>query len=62
MMLPKLALNFLSLRAVTFEQKTLNELMLGLLNLKVKVIFLYEESMIASIKSLVIPYLDKQKS
>lgn len=62
MMFLKLDLDFLSLRVVTFEQKTFNEMMSGLLSLKVEVIFLAEESRILLVKSLVILSFNKQKS
>lgn len=62
MMFPKLALNFLSLRPVTFELRTFNELMSELLNQKVEVLFLVEKSMIVSVKGLVILRLNKRKS
>ena len=60
-MFPKLDMNLLSLRVVTFEQKNFNVLMSGLLNLKAIVFFLVEESMIVLVKSLVILHLKKMK-
>ena len=61
MMFPKLALNLLSLRAMTFEQRTFNELMSGLLKRKEEVLFFVEVSMIVSENSLVILCLNKRK-
>lgn len=62
MMFLNLALNMLSLRVITFEMRTFNELMSVLLNRKVEVLFLVEVSMNVSVKDLVILCLNKQKS
>ena len=61
-MLPKVALNLLSLRDVTLEQRTFKVLMSELLYLNVKVIFLAEGSMIVLVKSFVILHLNKQNA
>lgn len=58
-MLPKLALNLLSLRDNTLEKMKFKVLLSGLLNLKVEVLFLAEKSMIVLVKSLVILRLNK---
>lgn len=58
-MLPKLVMNLLSLRDITLEQRTFKVSTSRLLYLKVEVFFLVEESMIVSVKSIIILRLNK---